>query len=85
MSTAIRAYVEPAAISCGLVPAAHHEHSDPSGYLGPGIVLESQTGLSKFIALGNDITVKSRSYEECVIDVGSNASLKWGFCEQNVT
>lgn len=34
---------------------------------------------------GNDIIVKSISYEKCVIDVGPVASLKLGFCEKIVT
>lgn len=41
--------------------------------------------LSKFSALGIDITVKSRSYGKCVIYVGPDASLKLGFCKKNVT
>jgi len=40
--------------------------------------------MPKFSALGNGIAVKSMNYAKCVIDFGPIASLKLGFCEQNV-
>lgn len=49
-----------------------------------GLALQPPFGSMKSRCVGQSY-VKSMNYEKCVIDFGPIASLKLGFCEQNVT